>query len=185
MTIYIHGFSSSGYGVKAMLFKEEFTQNHIKIIAPSLSYIPDLAITTLEEIIVANDYKVNLIGSSLGGYYCIYLSNKYNLKSVLINPSIRPFITLKKVLGKVTSYYDKSSFIWLDSHIIMLKKLEVKSINSKNFMLLVQKGDENLDFNEAVNYINSNNMIVEEEGNHSFQNIQRHFKAIEEFLYNN
>jgi predicted esterase YcpF (UPF0227 family) len=39
-------------------------------------------------------YDINLVGSSLGGFYSLYLSNKYNLKAILINPSITPHRTL-------------------------------------------------------------------------------------------
>ena len=73
--IYIHGFGSCGLGNKANLFKTYFSSNFI---TPSLSYVPKLAITSLEEIISL--YKnVYLIGSSLGGYYATYLSQKKKL----------------------------------------------------------------------------------------------------------
>ena len=51
MIIYIHGFSSHGYGGKAKMFRSYFTDKKETFIAPSLSYIPDLAIQTLEELI--------------------------------------------------------------------------------------------------------------------------------------
>ncbi len=49
--IYIHGFGGSGVGNKASLFREYFKERGVEYIAPSLSYIPDLAISTLEELI--------------------------------------------------------------------------------------------------------------------------------------
>ena len=48
MIIYIHGFGSSGHGGKATLFKDQFKE---EIILPSLSYVPSLAIHTLEQLI--------------------------------------------------------------------------------------------------------------------------------------
>ena len=86
MTIYIHGFSGSGEGAKAKLFREYFKDKKEGFIAPSLSYIPELVIKTLEELIESYNSDVTLIGSSLGGYYAIYLSQKYSLKTVLLNP---------------------------------------------------------------------------------------------------
>ncbi len=35
-----------------------------------------------------NTYDIILVGSSLGGYYSIYIGEKYNLKTILINPSV-------------------------------------------------------------------------------------------------
>ena len=48
MIIYIHGFASSGFGGKATLLKEHFKEN---IFSPSFSYIPSLAMNTLEQLI--------------------------------------------------------------------------------------------------------------------------------------
>jgi len=138
MIIYIHGFGSSGEGMKAKLFREYFREKKLRFIAPSLSYIPELAIKTLEELIESYNEEIYLIGSSLGGFYSLYLSDKYKLKAVLINPSIYPYKTLPKVLGNAPSFFDESSFTWMQFHIDSLKEFEVTSPNNKNFMLLTQ-----------------------------------------------
>lgn len=180
MIIYIHGFGSSGYAHKAQQFREYFKDE--AFIAPSLSYIPELAIQTLEELIESYNGDVQLIGSSLGGFYSMYLSQKYNLKTVLINPSIYPYITLEKVLGNAPSFYDESSFSWEESHLEMLEQYIVDEVNQDFFMLLVQKGDETLDYKEAVNKLSDSTLVVEDGGSHSFDGIERHFKKIKEFF---
>ncbi|WP_373002553.1 YqiA/YcfP family alpha/beta fold hydrolase [Sulfurimonas sp.] len=182
MIIYIHGFSGSGEGVKARAFREYFKNQGDSYIAPSLSYVPDLTIKTLEELIESYGRDVKLIGSSLGGFYSIYLANKYNLKAVLINPSIHPYVTLKQVLGSAPSFYDDSSFTWTKSHIEMLKKYETKVQNQSDFMLLVQKGDELLDYKEAVAKLPDANIYAEDSGNHSFVGIDRYFDDIRSFF---
>lgn len=182
MIIYIHGFGSSGYGHKAEQFREYFKGE--AFIAPSLSYIPELAIKTLEELIELYNGDVKLIGSSLGGFYSIYLSKKYNLQAVLINPSIHPYITLKKVLGDAPSFYDESSFTWMQTHIEMLKKYIVDEINQKNIITLLQKGDETLDYKEAVKKLPKSKLVIEEGGSHSFDAVQRHFQKIKDFFKN-
>lgn len=179
MIIYIHGFGSSGEGHKAKEFREYFKDDGF--IAPSLSYIPDLAIKTLEELIESYSGNITLIGSSLGGFYSLYLSQKYNLKAILINPSIHPYITLKKVLGNAPSFHDTSSFTWMESHIEMLYKYIVEDVNQNNIVTLLQKGDETLDYNEAVKKLPASKLIIEEGGSHSFESIQRHFSLVREF----
>lgn len=181
MIIYIHGFSSSGEGHKAKQFRAYFKEDGF--IAPSLSYIPELAIKTLEELIESYHGDVKLIGSSLGGYYSLYLSKKYNLRCILINPSIHPYVTLKKVLGIAQSYYDLSSFTWMESHVEMLKEYAVDGINEGNVMLLLQKGDATLDYMQAVNKLPNSYQIIEEGGSHSFDAIDRHFQLIRDFLF--
>lgn len=181
MILYIHGFGSSGKGGKSSLLREYFKSIDEPFIAPSLSYIPDLAIQTLEELIESYQ-NVRLIGSSLGGYYSLYLSQKYGLKTVLINPSIYPYITLDLYRGNAPSYYDESSFKWTSSHIQALKTYQSKDISETNLMLLLQKGDETLNYKEALKFLPHAKAIVEEEGNHSFVGIERYFEEIKGFL---
>lgn len=181
MIIYIHGFGSHGLGSKARSFKPFFKEKKEAFIAPSLSYIPDLAIQTLEELIESYD-DVKLIGSSLGGFYALYLAQKYGLRAVLINPSIYPYITLEKVLGKVSGFYDGSHFEWMQSHLEMLKKYETDLSLQENIMLLLQKGDETLNYKEAETKLPNAKQIVEEGGSHSFDGIERYFVEVDDFF---
>jgi len=184
MILYIHGFGGTGLGVKASIFREHYKDKDF--IAPSLSYVPDLAIATLEEMIdqfMNRDNKsVELMGSSLGGYYAIYLSNKYNIPSVLINPSTNPTYTLDSSKVGGLNYYDQSNFEWNSGHVDMLKKYEVKEPKSKLHLLLTQKGDETLDYSKAVEKLEGAKMIIEEGGSHSFEAIEQHFQLIEDFF---
>ena len=184
MIIYIHGFGSAGVGGKAQLFREYFKSRNIPFIAPSLSYVPQLAISTLEELIESYD-NITLIGSSLGGYYAIYLAEKYGLKAVLVNPAINSPKTLKKAitsLGYATNFYDNSSFQWRESHLEMLKKYKVDTIKSNKYLLLLQQGDDVLDYRDAVEKIPNATMVIEEGGTHHFEGIEKYFKRIEEFF---
>ena len=181
MVIYIHGFGSSGEGHKAKQFREYFKEDGF--IAPSLSYIPELAIKTLEELIESYKEDVYLIGSSLGGFYSVYLSHKYNLKAILINPSIHPYVTLEKIIGNAPSFHDESTYTWMVPHVEILKSYRVlDGLREKNFMALLQKGDKTLDYNEAVKKLPNAILIVEEGGSHSFDSVERHFTSIRDFF---
>jgi predicted esterase YcpF (UPF0227 family) len=188
MTIFIHGFGSSGLGSKALIFRKHFKNIDKKIIAPSLSYIPKLAIDTLEQLIQSSCEEVNLIGSSLGGYYSIYLANKYNLKAVLINPAIDSATTLKRILNmgdRATNFYDDSEFDWKVEYLDMLRDIRVDKIDNGKYLLLLQKGDEILDYKEALEKIPNAIKIVEDGGTHQFDKIERYFNDIEGFLFEN
>lgn len=184
MIIYIHGFGSHGEGSKAKSLRRYCKEHAIRFMAPSLSTIPELAIKTLEELIESFKIieNISLVGSSLGGYYAMFLSHKYNLPCVLINPAIYPYKTLDRALGFAPHFYDQSSYEWNRSHLEMLKKYEVEKYSGENALLLVQTADEVLDYTEAVEKLSCANMIVEEGGDHGFQGIERHFQAIVEFL---
>mgnify|MGYP001158736147 CR=1 FL=1 len=187
MIIYIHGFASSGYGTKAQKFVEYFED---EIITPSLSNIPNLAINTLEQIIEAflrKGEKVSLIGSSLGGFYSIYLANKYDLKAVLINPAVNPMDTLNRYeeVEMVQNYYDSSRFEFTHEHISSLENYDVYELKKpNNFMTLLQAEDEVLDYEEAVEKLEETNLEIEEGGSHSFEGIERYFRKIDSFFNN-
>ena len=184
MTIYIHGFGSSGQGGKAVQFREYFKSIGEPFIAPSLSYVPELAMSTLEELISSYD-DVTLVGSSLGGYYGIYLAEKYALKCVLINPAVQSSKTLKRAVdlaGVAKNFYDDSSFSWNASHLDMLTKYAVDDVKNGEYLLLLQKGDDVLDYREAMVKIPDAVLILEEGGTHPFSAIERHFVEIRSFL---
>ena len=183
MVIYIHGFGGSGLGVKASLFREYFKRINEPFIAPSLSYVPDLAIQTLEELI--DSFKeVYLIGSSLGGYYASYLASKDEVKKVvLINPSMNPTKTLKKYVGEARNFYDDSYFLWSDKHIKMLERYHLNIEDCKDkFLVLLQTGDEILDYKEAESIFLGYKIVIQEGGSHSFDNIEQYFELIKKFF---
>ena len=181
--IYIHGFGSSGYGVKAQLFRNYFKSRGVRFLAPSLSYIPRLAMQTLTELA---QYCENpaFIGSSLGGFYALYLANRFDTKAVLINPALYAESTLKRhIKGFATNFYDLSQFEWNDSHLAMLKEYRVKEPKEENIFLLLQKGDDILDYKDALALLPHAKQVVEEGGSHGFDGIERYFTEIEEFLF--
>lgn len=178
MIIYIHGFGSSGEESKAKAFREYFKSIGQPFIAPSLSYVPDLAVRTLEEMIESYHGDVCLIGSSWGGYYAMYLAQKYNLKAVLINPDQ----TLQRSLGNPPNYYDESHYNWNDTHLAMLQTYKTQIAYQKNFKLLLQTRDELLDYNEALNYLPNARKTVEESESYRFEGIERHFESIRAFF---
>jgi hypothetical protein len=184
MIIYIHGFGGSGEGSKATLLRPLFRSDGI--IAPSLPTNPALAIATLSELIETfrRIETVMLIGSSLGGFYTLHLAAKYNLKAALINPAIRPYETLSRALGISggENFYDNSRYEWNESHLETLKSLTPNTVNQDNILVLLQKGDEVLDYSDAATQLEGCSMIIEEGGDHSFRGIERHVGTIKQFF---
>ena len=179
MILYIHGFGSSAFSTKAKLLKQYFGEENILI--PSLPYIPNLAVDTLEQIIKIFP-NINLIGASLGGYYSIYLADKYNLKSVVINPTINPHLTLKQAVPQGISYYDNSRYDFKESYLNELENMRVKNPNLEKSYLFVQGGDEVLDSKESLKYFKGGNILFEKGGNHGFENFETKIDIIDKFF---
>ncbi|MEE2003158.1 YqiA/YcfP family alpha/beta fold hydrolase [Alkalimonas sp. MEB108] len=183
MIIFIHGFGSNGLGSKACQLRAYCALNKIPFLAPSLSTIPVLAISTLEELIeqCLNFQPIRLIGSSLGGYYALYLAQKYQLSAVLINPSMEPEVTLQRHRGKACNYFDGSGYEWTAEHLASLKHYRTDS-TGKNTLLLVQTGDEVLDYQVAVNRLPDAETIVVPGGNHGFEGFDSYLEKTMTFL---
>ena len=183
MILFIHGFGSSGHSFKAELVKKHFKEEGV--LSPSLSYIPELAMDTLKEIIelfIKKGESVYLMGSSLGGFYAAYLSSLYGLKAVLINPAVHADVSLKRALPEAINYYDESYFEWRESYILQLQKYDVVPKNQKNLLLMLQKGDEVLDFQEALDKLPDANLVLEEGGAHHFDGFGDHLEMIADFF---
>ncbi len=182
MLLYIHGFASSGRGAKALTMRQRFKN---VLLAPSLSYVPELAVDTLSSIIKKSlpNEPVGLIGSSLGGYYAIYLSELYCIPAVLINPSTKPYETLASCTPEAVNFYDLSSFEWNERYIKQLKRFDTKNItHPENFLLMLQTGDETLDYRIALNKLKGAETILEEGGSHAFDGFENHLDTIENFF---
>jgi len=99
LIFYVHGWGSSGFATKADILKGKFTV----FFSPTLPVNADNAIHLLDQCIqlFKESYRITLVGSSLGGFYSIYLANKHpEIKAVLINPAIKPFEVLASQVGK-------------------------------------------------------------------------------------
>jgi predicted esterase YcpF (UPF0227 family) len=64
----------------------------------------------------------------------------------------------------------------------MLKKYETAISDQSKIMLMVQKGDDVLDYCEAVNKLHHAKQIVEEGGDHSFVGVEKYFDEMSIFL---
>ena len=182
MILYIHGFASSGLGAKAETVREYFGE---EAFAPSLPYVPDLAMDTLIQIAeqaAGCREPLHLIGSSLGGFYALYLAERFDLKAVLVNPSTRPWETLAAHTGEGTNYYDGARFEWTPRHVESLKKYRTRFSRPEKILLMLQSGDEVLDYRVALEELQGARTILEEGGDHAFQGFEKHLPAIAEFF---
>ena len=84
--LYLHGFASSADSTKADLTGSFVKRNtkKTKILIPNLDNDIEAAFYQIESLIL-KDSVTAFIGSSLGGFYGTYFSEKYDLQCVNIN----------------------------------------------------------------------------------------------------
>ena len=121
-----------------------------RFFCPALSFVPNEAIAQAEKILREQDAPLTVVGSSLGGYYATYLAEKYELRAALINPAVVAPNSLAEYIGTQTNLYTGESFEFTAAHIAQLRALEVPRITPERYLLLVETGDEVLDYRQAV-----------------------------------
>jgi len=183
--LYIHGFNSSPLSLKSELTKHYVQQHHNQIVfhCPQLKSSPTETLAQLEAMILSKPQQQwLLIGSSLGGYFSTYLAEKYDLPAVLINPAIRPFDLLVDYIGQQENPYTNEVYQVTESHMYELKSLFCEKISQKRYMVMVQTGDEVLDYQQAVDKYHDCQLIVQSGGDHSFINYSEMLPSIVNFF---
>ncbi|MCL2914395.1 esterase YqiA [Shewanella corallii] len=195
MLLYIHGFNSSPQSDKGRQTADYIQQHfpHVNLIAPQLPTEPVAAMALLEQLTCdakARGEPLCYVGSSLGGYFASYLAEKYGGRAVLINPAVKPYELFAEFIGSQHNPYTGETYQVLPQHQAQLQALDTSVIRHPDrFFVLLQSGDEVLDYRQAVSKYHCCSMCLEAGGDHSFIGYASHLSDIGQFLalseYNN
>jgi len=184
--VYLHGFLSSPKSIKAQQTLQYCNQVGLdsRIYLPELDFSPAETIAQLTDFIATIDqYRVVLIGSSLGGFYATCLADSLNLRAVLINPAVEPHQYWREFIGEHRNFYSNKAHLVTPAHIEELCALHKSELeHPENFLLLAQKGDEILDYRQAEHRYRFSQCIIQDGGNHSFENYEAQLPAMFNFL---
>ncbi len=175
LILYIHGWNSYKDARKAVLLKNEINSSkNFEVDSITLKSHPKEAIQQLSNYIEDHkeQRKVHLIGSSLGGYYATFLSEKYNLKAAMINPAVWAYKIFKNDMGSNENLNTGEKYFIDDLWIQSLKDIFIENITGKNYLVLLQTGDQTLNYKFAKQYFEGSNIIIDEGGSHSFENLE-------------
>ena len=183
--IYFHGFASSSDSTKAKLIKKYISKNHRKVTihSPDLSNNFEDAINQIESLIKNSDGPHTFMGSSLGGYYALYFSQKLQTKAILINPAIPPLDGFDIYLGENENYSTGEKFMLTKNDIKFIRSIShTKFNNHENTLVLVESGDETLNYSKSVAYFKGSNIDIVMEGDHSYSSLSEKLKKIANFI---
>ena len=191
LIIYLHGFCSSPASWKSQLLAEEMARRGLAehFVCPQLSPVPAEAAASVSRLIEAADGPVTLIGSSLGGHYANFLAEKHGLNAVLINPAVPQgdflrgavdYLDLAKFVGEHTHFHSGEAFSFTEAHAAQLKA-QVSRPTPGRYWLLLETGDEVLDYREAQDFYAGCRQTVLEGGDHGFASFAEFVPQIIEF----
>lgn len=181
MILYLHGFNSSPQSHKAQVMARYMAERGLagQFACPALPPLAAQAIEEIEKIGLNQD--TCLVGSSLGGFYATYLAEKHGVRAVLINPAIDPHIGLRAYLGRQQNLHTGEPYELTEAHLREWERLYVPRIAPQRYLLLVETGDEVLDYRRAVERYAGAKQIVVQGGDHSLQSFREHLPRILEF----
>lgn len=187
--IYLHGFRSNAYSVKGQQLKR-YCEAH----CPSDSvHLPDLNMPPLEALAQVAGYiqaleNVVLVGSSLGGFYATHLALQYACPAVLINPAVHPYALFMRLFGQGQIPLQVTPDWILDqAQLQQLAAMDVPIVqDASKLLVLLQQGDEVLDYREAQRYYNQaqtpSMIMTEMGGNHAMENFADKIPMLLTFL---
>ena len=184
MIIYLHGFNSSPLSEKARQLAAYCGRAGETCVVPQLPHHPAQAVRMAEELMQSAGSNVTLVGSSMGGYYATWLCERNRgARAALINPAVKLAGKLADCVGREQkNYHNGETYLFTEDHLRALAALEVAAVEApQRYLLMVQTGDELLDYREAAAYYAGCESIVEEGGDHSFQHFDRHLPRIIDF----
>jgi uncharacterized protein len=179
--VYLHGFNSSPQSHKAQVLGSYLSARGLgsRYACPALPPLASDAVREIERRLPERD--LCFVGSSLGGFYATYLAEKHGAKAVLINPAIAPHLGLRPYLGMQKNLHTGEPYELTEAHLAEWQKLAVPRITPGRYLLLVETGDEVLDYREAVKRYAGCEQVVVQGGDHSLQSFAQHLPRILEF----
>jgi uncharacterized protein len=184
MIVYLHGFNSSPQSGKAQSLRRHLDERGrgAEFVCPQLPHQPGLAVAAVEaEMARRPRDKVTLVGSSLGGFYATWLAEKHNLRAVLINPAIEPHVGLRAYLGPQHPFGGAEHYELTEEHLRQWKELFVIKVRPERYLLIVETGDEVLDYRAAVRKYRGAKQVVVQGGDHSLVTFPEQIPLILEF----
>ncbi|MGS0681896.1 YqiA/YcfP family alpha/beta fold hydrolase [Shewanella sp. 125m-7] len=189
MLLYIHGFNSSPLSEKGLVTARFIAQHHptLQFNQPQLPCEPLEAMALLIDIVEkakAAGESLTYIGSSLGGYFASYLAETYGGRAVLINPAVKPFELFDEFIGTQYNPYTDETYQVVAEHKLDVARYNTPAIlNPDRFYVLLQTGDEVLDYKQAVQKYHCCKLLIEPDGDHSFIGYEAQLASICEYLF--
>jgi predicted esterase YcpF (UPF0227 family) len=181
MLIYLHGFNSSPQSHKAEVLGRFMARQGLsdRYACPALPPLARDAIREVEKLPLSGG--VCFVGSSLGGFYATHLAEKHGARAVLINPAIDPHVGLRAYLGTQKNLHSGEPYELTETHLEDWAALYQPRLTPQRYLLLVETGDEVLDYRKAVaRYAGAEQQVIAG-GDHSLQSFPQHLARILQF----
>lgn len=188
--IYIHGLNSNAQSPKGQMLAEWCAMHRpdIQVIRPDLNLPPRQVMALLTDLI-NSDVNTGLVGSSLGGFFATVCTAQFGVKSVLVNPAVRPFERfLRYFKDGQHGFTTEGGWTITKSDLADLAALfNPVPLHPEKILVLLKQGDEVLDYRVAEGYYGQNgaqcSMVIESGGDHFMHDMADKIPLMIDFLF--
>ena len=184
MIVYLHGFNSTPGSHKAQTLHAHMNERRVGhlYVCPTLPHDPQIAVRVIDEVLDRYPAPTTtLVGSSLGGFYATYFAEKRGCRAVLIQPAVSPHIGLAALLGPQRNLHSGEQYELTRAHLEGWRALVVDPIDPERYLLLLETGDEVLDWREAALKYAGARTVIRDGGDHTLRSFREHIPRILEF----
>ena len=185
--LYLHGFRSSPDSAKAKKMAALVARRHPGVTwwCPQLPPSPAEAMALLTQGVAGWPREtMAVVGSSLGGFYATAVAERCGCKAVLLNPAVDPARDLQKYIGEQAAWQNPEERFFFEARFVdELRALHAGPLkNPANYLAVIAKGDEVLDWREmAARYAGARQCVLEG-GDHALSDFDAHLPLILDFL---
>jgi len=162
LTFVLHGFRSANPSKTFFAIEKYFKHEKLgPVIGPTYEFDPDLAAVSLRRDVEheisrrlkdRDCGKLVFIGISLGGFWAHDLATQYRGISVLINPALNPWHTLKKAIGTNANLKTGKCFNFTEQHVCSYLKYNTWRHTTTPRLVLLSEGDELIDPHHTADF---------------------------------
>jgi len=185
--LYLHGFRSSPNSFKARVLAQ-WVQSHqpsVQWVCPQLPASPQQAIALALSLTQGWPQATSaIVGSSLGGFYAQWLARTLGMRSILLNPAVRPARDLASQIGTHPAWHDPGQQVHFQGEFVDdLLQLEASLPPARTDSLaIIAKGDEVLDWQEMLQACKQGPMVLLEGSDHGISDFESHLSEVISFL---
>jgi predicted esterase YcpF (UPF0227 family) len=182
--VYIHGFLSSPQSLKARQLTAWVRKARpgLRLHVPALPVDPAAALADLEATLKNCVSPPGLIGSSLGGFYANILAARHGLRAVLVNPAVHPHRVMSQYIGLQRHYHTQLVSMVTPGHFRWLEHMEARPPHPERLWVLLETGDETLDYRLAEAFYADSQLDITAGGSHAYEGFVGKLPAMMEFL---
>jgi uncharacterized protein len=190
LLLYIHGFESSPQSAKIIELQQFLLAKQLPLQLMVEQQPATMAAqrAALDRVIAEQPIRA-VMGSSLGGFWSHYVVSRLHalgrteVRAVLINPAVQPAQWMPQQLQSRQHPYTGEYYQLGPSDALVLQQAEQQLRAQVELLVLLQTGDQTLDYSVAAKYYRQQRMIIEQGGDHSFSGFTRYLPAALEFLH--